>query len=334
MMKKILFFLTFVVFLACQKDKSADNSLTLNYPDYFPAPVYQFNNNALQKDRFELGKKLFFDKNLSSNGSISCASCHSQAHAFADHNVSFSAGVGNQLGDRNSPSIANMIWSPSFMWDGGVNHIEVFSVAPLTNPVEMNETMLNVVNKLNSSSEYKNLFKKAYNLDVITDQVLLRALTIYMSMIVSADSRYDQYRQGKISLSTEEMSGLNLFRQKCASCHTEPLFTNYSFRNNGLDSVFSDLGRGRITNNPIDYGKFKVPSLRNVELTYPYMHDGRFWNLEEVLDHYAHGIVTSNTLDPILSSPMSLTDTEKEQIIKFLKTLTDWTLISNHLLNE
>lgn len=333
-MKKIFLFLTFIVLLACQKDRSADNSLSIDYPDYFPTPVYQFNNNALNKDRFELGKKLFFDPILSSDGRISCASCHNQAHAFADHNVSFSAGVGNQLGDRNSPSIANMIWSPNFMWDGGVNHIEVFSVAPITNPVEMNETMLNVVNKLNSSPDYRRAFKQAYNVDPITDQSMLRALTIYMSMIVSTDSKYDQYRQGKVSLTAEEQNGLDLFRQKCASCHTEPLFTDYSFRNNGLDSVFTDLGRGRITNDPSDYGKFRVPSLRNVELTYPYMHDGRFWNLEEVVDHYTAGIKNSSTLDPVLSNSINLTNTEKENIIKFLKTLTDWSLISNHLLNQ
>jgi cytochrome c peroxidase len=333
-MKKILLFLTFIVVLACQKDRSADNSLSIDYPDYFPTPVYQFNNNALNKDRFELGKKLFFDPILSSDGRISCASCHSQAHAFADHNVSFSAGVANQLGERNSPSIANMIWSPNFMWDGGVNHIEVFSVAPITNPVEMNETMLNVVNKLNSSADYRRAFKQAYNVDPITDQAMLRALTIYMSMIVSTDSKYDQYRQGKVSLTVEEQNGLELFRQKCANCHTEPLFTDYSFRNNGLDSVFTDLGRGRITNDLSDYGKFRVPSLRNVELTYPYMHDGRFWTLEDVVDHYTAGIKNSSTLDPALSNSINLTNTEKENIIKFLKTLTDWSLISNHLLNR
>ena len=153
-------------------------------------------------------------------------------------------------------------------------------------------------------------------------------------MIVSAGSKYDQYRQGKISLSTNEMNGLDLFRQKCADCHSEPLFTDFSYKNNGLDSIFNDLGRGRITNNSTDNGKFKVPSLRNVELTYPYMHDGRFWTLKEVLDHYSNGIVNSPTLDPGLQHFIPMTEMEKENIIEFLKTLTDWELISNHMLNN
>jgi cytochrome c peroxidase len=333
-MKKILLSLLVFIGISCQKDKPDDNSLILNYPDYFPAPVYSFRNNELSKDRFELGKKLFHDPVLSLDSTVSCASCHAQVHAFADHNVSLSAGLNGLTGTRNSPSIANMIWSPTFMWDGGVNHIEVFSVAPITNPVEMGETMLGVIQKLNKDAAYKTAFRKAYNVDPITDQAMLRALTVYMSMIVSADSRYDQYRQGKINLSTNELTGLDLFRQKCATCHTEPLFTDYSYRNNGLDSIFNDLGRGGITNNPLDYGKFKVPGLRNVELTYPYMHDGRFWNLREVLDHYSSGIHISSTLDNSLYNALPMSETEKDRIIDFLKTLTDHSLLSNFNLNQ
>jgi cytochrome c peroxidase len=217
------------------------------------------------------------------------------------------------------------------MWDGGVNHIEVFSVAPITNPLEMNETMSNVISKLNNSSEYKNLFKIAYGIDNITDQAMLRALTMYMSMMVSCNSKYDKVRQGKVSFSTDEADGYELFKQKCASCHSEPLFTNYQFVNNGLDSIFSDLGRGEITFNANDNGKFKVPSLRNVELTYPYMHDGRFWSLNDVLDHYDHGIKSSSTLAPSLQNGIPLTVNEKTKLIAFLKTLTDYDLLGNSL---
>ena len=266
---------------------------------------------------------------MSSDNSVSCGTCHSQVHGFADHNVNFSSGVNNLKGTRNSPAITNMIWSPAFMWDGGVNHIEVFSVAPITNPVEMNETMSNVISKLNNNSEYKNLFKIAYGIDNITDQAMLRALTIYMSMMVSCNSKYDKVRQGKVSFSTDEAEGYELFKQKCASCHSEPLFTNYQYKNNGLDSIYTDLGRGRITFNANDNGKFKVPSLRNVELTYPYMHDGRFWTLEQVLELYNSGIKHSATLAPELANGLPMTADEKKKIIAFLKTLTDYTIISD-----
>jgi cytochrome c peroxidase len=329
---KIAILLVFVsILISCQKKKEETESFELTYPDYFPTPIYDFTNNELTKSRFLLGKKLFFDTQLSNDGTISCNSCHAQAHGFADHNVALSAGVNGALGNRNSPSISNMIWSPSFMWDGGVNHIEVFSVAPITNPVEMHETMSNVVYKLNQSETYKKEFKAAYGKDVITDQDLLRALTIYMSMIVSCNSKYDQFRQGKINFTADEASGYELFQQKCASCHSEPLFTNYQFVNNGLDSVFSDLGRAKITFNPSDNGKFKIPSLRNVELTYPYMHDGRFWSLTQVLDHYSSGIQVSETLAPELQNAISLSVSEKQQLIDFLKTLTDHKLLSNSL---
>jgi cytochrome c peroxidase len=330
-MKYIFLSILAVTIISCKKKNDDDLAFQLTYPSYFPTPVYEFENNELTKARFDLGKKLFFDKQLSSNGTISCNSCHAQGHAFADHNVSLSEGVNGVIGTRNSPSISNMIWSPSFMWDGGVNHIEVFSVAPITNPLEMNETMSNVISKLNNSSEYKNLFKIAYGIDNITDQAMLRALTMYMSMMVSCNSKYDKVRQGKVSFSSDEAVGYELFKQKCASCHSEPLFTNYQFVNNGLDSIFTDLGRGEITFNANDNGKFKVPSLRNVELTYPYMHDGRFWSLNDVLDHYDHGIKSSSTLAPSLQNGIPLTVNEKTKLIAFLKTLTDYDLLGNSL---
>ncbi len=303
-------------------------------PDHFPEQQYHFENNELSVQRFELGKRLFFETALSSDNSISCASCHAQVHAFADHNVALSTGVYGRSGRRNSPSIANMAWSPSFMWDGGVNHLEMFSVAPITDTNEMNESMANVINKLNADPTYVDQFKRAYLVDEVNDQVMLKALTLYMIMIISDQSKYDKWVRGERSLSSEEHAGRLLFDQKCASCHSGTLQTDYSFRNNGLDSVFADLGRGRITNNVDDYGKFKVPSLRNVALTYPYMHDGRFQSLEEVLDHYSDGIVSSHSLDPELVNGIPMTTEEKKQIIAFLKTLTDYELLNKMWLNE
>jgi cytochrome c peroxidase len=326
----IIFSIAFLVF-SCQKEKPIIEEIEITYPDYFPAPVYDFTNNQFTQKRFLLGKKIFFDKQLSSDGTISCNSCHAQTHGFADHNVSFSLGVNGAIGSRNSPSIANMIWSPYFMWDGGVNHIEVFSVAPITNPDEMHETMSNVLSKLNSNIQYRKLFKEAYGSDLITDQLLLKAITLFMSKIISCNSKYDKMRQGKVEYNSMENQGYDLFKQKCASCHTEPLFTNYQFINNGIDSVFTDLGREKITFNNEDRGKFKVPSLRNIELTYPYMHDGRFWSLEQVLNHYRSGIRNSETLHPTLTNGIEITELEQQKIISFLRTLTDYNLMGDPL---
>jgi cytochrome c peroxidase len=326
----IIFSIAFLVF-SCQKEKPIIEEIEITYPDYFPAPVYDFTNNQFTQKRFLLGKKIFFDKQLSSDGTISCNSCHAQTHGFADHNVSFSLGVNGAIGSRNSPSIANMIWSPYFMWDGGVNHIEVFSVAPITNPDEMHETMSNVLSKLNSNIQYRKLFKEAYGSDLITDHLLLKAITLFMSKIISCNSKYDKMRQGKVEYNSMENEGYDLFKQKCASCHTEPLFTNYQFINNGIDSVFTDLGRAKITFNNEDRGKFKVPSLRNIELTYPYMHDGRFWSLEQVLNHYRSGIRNSETLHPTLTNGIEITELEQQKIISFLRTLTDYNLMGDPL---
>jgi cytochrome c peroxidase len=195
----------------------------------------------------------------------------------------------------------------------------------------MHETMSNVLSKLNSNIQYRKLFKEAYGSDLITDQLLLKAITLFMSKIISCNSKYDKMRQGKVEYNSMENEGYDLFKQKCASCHTEPLFTNYQFINNGIDSVFTDLGRAKITFNNEDRGKFKVPSLRNIELTYPYMHDGRFWSLEQVLNHYRSGIRNSETLHPTLTNGIEITELEQQKIISFLRTLTDYNLMGDPL---
>ena len=303
-------------------------------PDYFPEPVYNFENNKQTFQKFILGRELFYEPLLSSDGTVSCASCHANSHAFAGHNTALSPGVNNLLGTRNSPSIANMAWSPYFMWDGGINHIEVMPIAPLTNPVEMNETLINIVVKLQQSDKYKKLFKEAYGTEEITDQKVLKALTQYMMMIVSNNSKYDQVKRGEATFTDAEQQGYALFQQKCSQCHTEPMFTDYSFRNNGLDLTFSDQGRFLITQEESDKGKFKVPSLRNVALTYPYMHDGRYYTLNDVLNHYANGIQHSSTLDPLLEDGIPLPGNQKTVLIAFLNTLSDYNLMTDPWLSE
>lgn len=326
--------LSVMVFAGCKDDDNStqpEKQIEFVIPPGFPQPVYQFTDNAVTNERFELGRKLFYDPILSRDNSISCGSCHQQAGAFShiDHKVSH--GIDDLNGTRNSPSLFNLAWHSNFMWDGGINHLDIQPIGPIQNPVEMDETLANVITKLRASTEYKTLFKNAYGSDSITSQMMLRAMAQFMAVMVSADSKYDKFMRAEAggTFDAQELNGLNLFRQKCASCHTEPLFTTFEYKNNGLDSVFTDLGRALITLDPNDEGTFKIPSLRNVELSYPYMHDGRLKNLERVLDHYSTGVKQSPTLDPSLASGIPMTAQEKADIIKFLRTLTDHTFTSN-----
>ncbi|MFM7078346.1 MAG: cytochrome-c peroxidase [Bacteroidota bacterium] len=324
-----------IVFGCGDKDREtpqAPGPISFQIPAGFPSPVYDFNNNEVNRKRFELGRKLFYDPLLSRDNTISCGSCHQQEGAFAhiDHRVSH--GIDNLNGTRNSPALFNLAWHNSFFWDGGVNHIEVQPISPIQNPVEMDETLANVVQKLQNSSTYRSLFLDAYGSDSITSQMMLKAMSQFMALLVSADSKYDKYIRGESggSLTAQELNGLNLFRQKCASCHVEPLFTDLTFRNNGLDSVFvDDPGRAMITQSPSDSGKFKVPSLRNIELSFPYMHNGSLNTLDKVLNHYASGVKNSPTLDPLLNGGMQLSTQEKADIISFLRTLTDHKFVTN-----
>jgi len=188
--------------------------------------------------------------------------------------------------------------------------------------------------KLNRHPGYKEKFKRVFGKDVIDDQMMFYALAQFQGTIVSAGSKYDMMRQEKSNFTSDEQAGYLLFQAKCAACHSEPMFTDYSYRNNGLDSIFKDAGRGEITLDPIDSGKFKVPSLRNVELTYPYMHDGRFFTLELALEHYISGIKSSSTRDDLLNNPVKLNSVEKAQLIDFLKTLTDYSMMGNPLYSK
>lgn len=305
------------------KEELPANDIRLVVPDGWPYPNYDFSSNPLTKEGFILGRKLFYDPKLSRDNTISCASCHQQFAAFAHLDHAVSHGIDNLLGTRNAPALFNMNWQTNFMWDGGINHIEVQPIAPITNPVEMDESVSNVVNKLQADASYRSMFNDAFGTETITSQLMFKAMAQFMGMLVSYNSKYDLYLKGQASLTSSENNGLNLFMSKCNSCHTAPLFTNLEYKNNGLDSVFADAGRGRITFLAADSGTFKVPSLRNIALSKPYMHDGRFTTLDQVMDHYSSGIVHSSTLAPELAGGIPLTTQEKQDIIAFLKTLTD-----------
>jgi cytochrome c peroxidase len=333
--------LILILTASCKVDSKFDpiineDDITVKWPDYFPAPVYDFSGNPITKEGFLLGKKLFYDPILSVDNTISCGSCHQQFVAFAHADHKLSHGIDNKLGVRNSQALFNMIWNTTFFWDGGSKHIEVQPIGPITNPVEMDETVQNVVYKLSQRADYKSLFKAAFNADSITSQLMLKAIVQFMGAFVSASSKYDKNRIDPVAnpFTEDEKLGLTIFESKCASCHVPPLFTDNSFRNNGLDEIFSDSGRYLITNINSDMGKFKVPSLRNIELTYPYMHDGRFETLPQVLNHYSSEIKQSSTLDQSLTNGIALNNTEKQQLIAFLKTLTDREFINDPRFKE
>jgi cytochrome c peroxidase len=323
-----------LVILSCNtKDNipKPTNLFSFETPSYIPKPFYQFTNNPLTKNGFELGKLLFYDPILSSDSSISCASCHFQSHAFADHNLAFSKGVNNLIGKRNSPALFNLAWNTSFMWDGGINHIETMPLAPITNHLEMNESINHVLEKLNRNNVYKKRFKLAFNIDSINDQKMFYALAQFIGNLQSFNSKYDKVRQRKSIFYEDENSGYILFKNHCQSCHTEPLFTNFEYANNGIDSIYVDQGRFLITQNPSDIGKFKIPSLRNIALTFPYMHDGRFSTLEKVIEHYTENISPVSNVDIRLKNTIKLNAKEKQELLAFLNTLTDFEFIQNKI---
>lgn len=330
MRKQAVYVLALAGLISCgDADMSPDNPYAFEHPDNFPDPVYTFENNEITREGFELGRSLFYDPILSIDNSISCANCHQQVVAFSDPVHRFSRGVNDKAGFRNAPAIQNMAFQGDFFWDGGVKHLDFVPINAITSEVEMGETLAHVVGKLQNSEVYREKFVKAFGTSEINSQQVLHALSQFMNLMISSNSRYDKYvRNEGESLTAIELEGLSLFEKKCSSCHTTDLFTDGSFRNNGLDATFeNDEGRERITELSDDRGKFKVPSLRNVELTSPYMHDGRFGTLEQVLNHYASQVKDSETLDPSLKAEVvpgiSMTDDEKIKIIEFLKTLTD-----------
>jgi cytochrome c peroxidase len=343
--KTLLGLLLGVFLLSCQKHDT-DPAIRFAKPTHFPEPVYDFSRNPVTHDGFKLGRKLFFDGILSRDGSVSCGSCHIPASAFTQHGHDLSHGIDDKLTLRNSLPIMNLAWKREFFWDGGVFDLDLFALAPIEAHNEMDEKISNVLQKLRNHPEYPRLFQKAFGTSEITLSNFLKALSQFQLMAISANSRYDKYKRGETSLSDQELAGLQIFQEKCASCHKGELFTDMSYRNNGLavrrfrlngvDTI--DIGRERITLNPTDAFKFHVPSLRNVEITRPYMHDGRFRTLQQVLDHYDSGVQDSPTLDPLLKQNnrlgIPLSQDEKDKLIAFLRTLTDEDFIRNPLLQE
>ncbi len=318
---------TLILFFTALSFTGVGDEIQFVVPEGWPEPVYDFSKNPVTTAGFQLGRQLFYDPLLSRDTTISCASCHLQATGFAHVDHALSHGIEGRVGTRNAPALMNLAWSRAFMWDGGVHHLDMQPLSPISSAEEMDESLENVVRKLNHSKKYRGLFAAAFGDTVVTGQKTLLALSQFALMLNSYNSKYDKYirQEPGAEMTDQELNGLKLFRTHCASCHTEPLFTNGAFANNGLpvDTTLWDPGRYRITQNPADSLKFKVPTLRNIQFSYPYMHDGRFKKLSEVLRHYTGGISISPTLDAQFQTPVVLRPEEKIDLIAFLLTLTD-----------
>ncbi|TVZ56435.1 cytochrome c peroxidase [Lutibacter sp. Hel_I_33_5] len=303
-------------------------------------------NNPLTQEGIALGKKLFFDKILSKNNTQSCASCHNPKKAFTD-DTRFSDGVDGKFGKRNSMPLFNLAWNfdERFAWDGKELGLERQALEPVRNPIEMHSKWTNVVQKLQNHSEYPTLFLQAFATLTIDSLLVTKAIAQFERTLISGESKFDKHLRGETTLTPEEQNGFNVFmdeaRGDCFHCHgsnNNPLWTDNKFHNNGLDATFTDLGLGAVTGDPNDNGKFKSPSLRNLEFTSPYMHDGRFTTLEEVINHYSEGLVNSTTIDPLMkkvaNGGVKLSTQDKSDLKAFLLTLSDYDFINNPAFQE
>lgn len=332
-----------ILFISCENDTyelipKKDKEIILVQPEGFPEKAYVGQQNPLTENGVALGKKLFEEGRLSADNLVSCSFCHMQEYAFTHHGHDLSHGVYDQVGMRNTPALQNLVWIKEYFYDGASNNLEMASLVPIHNELEMAETMPSIVKKLENDIEYQQMFLDAFGSTQVTSAGILKALAQYMSVLVSAESKYDLWKKEPIKypLSSDEVQGYQLFQQKCSSCHSGALFTNQSFINNGLppNPRINDLGRETVSGDPNDRYKFKVPSLRNVAYTAPYMHDGRFRTLESVLRFYNEGMLYSETIDEQLVNNgrigIPLTAEEQRLIIAFLKTLSDKNFITKH----
>jgi cytochrome c peroxidase len=303
-------------------------------PRNWPKPKYDFTKNPLTREGFLLGRKLFYDQRLSIDSTVSCGSCHQQFAAFSTYEHNLSHGVNSSLTTRNAPALQNLAWQSDFMWDGGIAHLDLQPLMPLTASNEMGETLRGVIHKLQQDAAYRKLFAAAFGSEGINTQRITKALSQYMLMLVSSNSKYDRVMRGVDSFLLPEQLGYGIFKQKCSACHKEPFFTDLSYRNTGLpvDNTLNDYGRMRFSGDRNDSLRFKVPSLRNVAVTFPYGHDGRFFSLMNVFEHYRRDMIVSATSDPLLLHKMPLSNYEIGQLTAFLNTLTDTSFLKNSML--
>jgi len=309
------------------------------FQEFLPDPFIPL-DNPLTVEGVGLGRKLFFDPILSADGTQACANCHAPEASFTDVNQ-FSTGIDGIQGNRNSMAIFNAAWNfhERFFWDGRAFGVEGQAFGPVVNPIEMHNTWPAAVNSLQNTPDYPSLFKAAFGDTLIDSTLVTKAIAQFERTLVSGNSKFDKFLLGQGTLTQAEQRGFELFRTEeadCFHCHGSignPLWTDNDFHNNGLDATFSDLGLGAFTGNAFDNGKFKTPSLRNLVFTAPYMHDGRFNTIDEVIEHYSTGVVLSPTIDPLMQfahdGGVNLTAEEKSDLKAFLLALTDSSFITN-----
>ncbi|WP_435261431.1 cytochrome-c peroxidase [Tenacibaculum sp. nBUS_03] len=351
-MKRIgILLLVFFINCSSQNEEEAyvPKPIDLEIPEILKikliAPVIP-STNPLTEEGVALGKKLFFDTLLSKNNTQSCASCHNPKKAFTDE-TRFSDGVDGIFGTRNSMPLFNFAWNfdDRFSWDGKELSLERQAFEPVRNPIEMHSLWTKVENKLQKHPEYPTLFKQAFGTSKIDSTLITKAIAQFERTLISANSKFDKHLLGKAQLTPEELNGFNVFidedKGDCFHCHgsnNNPLWTDNKFHNNGLDNTFTDLGLGKVTGDSNDNGKFKTPSLRNLAFTAPYMHDGRFSTLEEVINHYSEGLKSSATIDPLMKKidkgGVQLTEKEKTDLKAFLLSLSDYDFINNPKFQE
>ena len=348
--KFLLVCITGFFFLSCSNsDSDTEEAYTpvpysLQIPPLFQdkliAPLLS-TNNPLTEEGVALGKKLFFDTKLSGNNTQACASCHKPQNSFTD-NRRFSEGIDGVSGSRNSMPLFNLAWnfSDRFAWDGKELGLEKQALEPIKNPIELHSNWADIANKLKQDPEYPTLFLRAFGTSIIDSSYVTKAIAQFERTLISGNSKFDQYLLGNATLSLGELNGFTIFMSEtkgdCFHCHgsdNNPLWTDNDFHNNGLDATLTDLGLGTVTGDPNDNGKFRSPSLRNLTFTAPYMHDGRFTTLEEVINHYSEGLQFSSTIDPLMKKVgqggIQLTSQEKLDLKAFLLTLTDLEFINN-----
>lgn len=346
-MKKGILCLVALICLNCSDDDTTayqPTSMPLEIPQIFSnniIPPVIPNDNPQTIEGVALGKRLFFDKILSADGTQACASCHSPQTGFTD-NTATSDGIDGVFGTRNSMPLFNLAWNYSerFNWDGKALSLEQQAEEPVENPIELHSDWNEVIQRLKNHPEYPELFRRAFETSTITKELTTKAIAQFERTLISANSKFDRYSLGQATLTEQEINGLDIFLREdkgdCFHCHgnpNNPLWTDNDFHNNGLDSVFTDLGLGAVTGDPNDNGKFRSPSLRNLAYTSPYMHDGRFATLDEVIDHYSEGLQNSPTIDPLMKKinegGVQLATQEKADLKAFLLSLSDPSFINN-----
>lgn len=319
----------------------------LIYPANFGNRTNVPDDNPTTKQGVYLGRLLFYEPHLSANNTLSCGNCHKQQLAFTD-NRPFSVGVDGVETTRNSMSLTNLLWTRKFFWDGRAASLEEQAAMPLTNPHEMGQSLEASAKKLSQIPFYPKLFEAVYGDGTITGERICKAISQFERTLISANSRYDQYLRGSYKPTVGELKGMELFNNgpqpeksirgaNCAHCHGGVKTYLELFHNNGLDSLPKDAGIETLTGLPGDKGRFKVPTLRNIALTAPYMHDGRFKTLAEVVDHYSDHVIQSPSLSTVFrdesnevgGKTLKLLPQEKREIIAFLNMLTDSTFITN-----